>query len=622
MTKQGPTYKQAVQRTGLEVLQAKNFDITEHKNIKAAEYEHTDECAAKGCLIAAAYIRQSKGEEDSMEAQQNAIGRWKAKAEQDTEKIVHIGYIVFDKTGAWVENGPPPKRPGYDTLRQLVSHKKIDILLARELSRYNRIPEDLLIFLRECREGGIFVSTMMDGINGDAADNQNLGTAIMVVIKAVTNSQSSRETGQRITENTIELRECGFWLGGMQEGYFPRGGEYRETMDERGRPIRELYAPRHPRTHSSGQTIYGKILDPVDGWKEAANKAAGIIISGGNLRQAGKAFQEAGFECRMQDGQIESGRIRLWLTSPILIGYQSHDTDGVLRVKRANNGLRRLQYVQRDADGVPVRGVTPVMEDDRWLELQHAIQSREDMRTPRTPFLLQGAMKCEKCGYTMTRAKSSRTGFGMYICLNTKRGTCGGVSISMDKTDEYVTQQILDRFDPAKIEASRLSWEAEKAATLGALPQGHADELKDLNSKYDIITDMLLDETSPAARTKLKARMDEIAKRIDELQAYKQHEPKASPISIILDGAEVSGRNLKDLWPTFKIETKNAIVRAATEGIQIKGVLRNQNDGKGRFTYDNTRIVIWWRGEDKPAAWDQQHISHAQLASDTNEALV
>jgi hypothetical protein len=231
-------------------------------------------------------------------------------------------------------------------------------------------------------------------------------------------------------------------------------------------------------------------------------------------------------------------------------------------------------------------------------------------------------MKCEKCGYTMTRAKSSKTGFGMYICLNTKRGTCGGVSISMDKTDQHVEQQLLDRFDPAKIEASRLSYEAEKKATLSALPQGHADELKDLGSKYDIITEMLLEEASPAARTRLKARMDEIAKRIDELQTYKHHEPKTSPISIILDGAEVAGHNLKDLWPTLRIETKNAIIRSATEGIQIKGVLRNQSDGKGRFTYDTSRIVIWWREEEKPAEWDEPHASHAQLATDPNAALV
>ena len=622
MTKQRPRYNEAINRTNIEVLESKNFAIADHKNIKEVEFEHSEDCATKGCLVAAAYIRQSKGEEDSMEAQQNAIGRWQTKAEQDTNKNVHIGYIVWDKTGAWVENGPPPKRPGYDTLRELVSHLKVDLLIARELSRFNRIIEDLLMFLRDCREAGIDVITIMDGITGNAADSKNMGTVMSVVVKAVMNSNESRTTGARITENTIELRECGFWLGGLQAGYFPRGGEYRETMDERGRPIRELYAPRHPRTHSSGQTVYGKIIDPVEGWKEAVHKAAGIIISGGNFKEAGKIFKEAGFDCTMKDGEIESGRVRMWLTSPILIGYLSNDTEGVLRIKRSNNGLRRLQYVQRDADGVPVKGVTPVMEEDRWLELQHAIQGKTDMRTARTPFLLQGAMTCEKCGYTMTRSKSVK-GFEQYVCLNTKRGTCAGVTVSLTKTDEIISAAVIDRFDPARIEASRLAYEAEKKAILNSLPQGHAEELKDLNTKLDLITDMLIDEASPAARTKLKQRLDEIAKKIDDLQTYKAQEPKTPAVSIVLDGADVQGYNLRDLWPNLTTEQRNAIIRSATESIQVKGVQRSNTAGSGRFSFDASRIVIWWRGEERPANWDIQHASNtAQLETATEAALV
>jgi hypothetical protein len=313
-------------------------------------------------------------------------------------------------------------------------------------------------------------------------------------------------------------------------------------------------------------------------------------------------------------GDYEHQKARAWLTSPILIGYLSRDTEGELRTNRYNSGLRRLQYVQMDADGNIVRGVDPVMSMDRWLELQHAIQSRMDMRAPRTPFLLQGVLTCERCGYGMTRAKSV-SGYTNYICLNTKRGTCGGVNISMARIDEYIESEMLKRYDPAQIENSRLAYEEEIERLKAAMPTGHTEELAELSAKLNLITDMLLDETSPAGRENLKKKRDDITKKIDELQTFQAQMPSAPSMSVLLDGADIDGYSLADLWTNLPIEKRNAFIRSAVESIQIKTVKRNQSEGNGRFLFDPSRVVIWWRGTSKPLAWDQQHASHLEVSA-------
>jgi hypothetical protein len=221
----------------------------------------------------------------------------------------------------------------------------------------------------------------------------------------------------------------------------------------------------------------------------------------------------------------------------------------------------------------------------------------------------------------MTRAKSI-SGYTNYVCLNTKRGTCSGVSISMKGVDAYIESELLKRFDPDEIEASRQAYAEEMERLKQALPTGHADELADLNAKLNLLTDIMLEETSPAGRANYKKRIDDITKKIDELQTLKPAEPTAPSIGVVLDGANIDGYALRELWPNLPIEQRNAIIRSATEGIQVKGVKRQSTAGSGRFEFDSSRVIIWWRGTPKPLAWDAQHSSHSEVDADSKAALV
>jgi DNA invertase Pin-like site-specific DNA recombinase len=602
------------------------MDITKLRNIIELEIVHTDKCKANGCIEAACYIRQSKGEQDSMEAQIAAELRWVEKAERATNKVVHIKYRVWDKTPAWTDFGPAPKRPGMDTLNELIKNKAIELTLARELSRYNRIVEDLLVWLRDCRINGVHVQSYIDGIEGDCSDNQNFATVIQVMLKAATNSNESRTIGKRILENTLELKECGFWMGGLQTGYFPREGKYIEEVDTRGNKILVLHAPKFPRTHEKGMTIHGKILDPLPNWKEAVEEATSAILKGESLRAAGRALEKYGFSCTPPGSNtVESTRVKAYLSSPILIGYLSNDKGNALSGNVAKySGFERLKYVQKDSNGNPVAGVEPVMDYGRWVDLQHALVKIKDLRKPRTPFLLQGLLTCERCGYGMTRYHNKANDFTGYICLKTKTCNCKGVVISMDSLDKYIVEELFKVFTKKKLEQSRASYEDEKSLLIKQLPEAFGSELAELNKKYDILTDLLLDEQSPTARQKYKEKQDELAAKMDALNSYKVKEPSEPNLLLALDGMEIDGYGLPKIWDTLELHQKTAIIRAATEGILIKQVGNNPFGRKrdGRFEFDKTRIVIWWRNTEKPAEWNTRHINMTKTDKQEVEAQV
>jgi hypothetical protein len=148
-----------------------------------------------------------------------------------------------------------------------------------------------------------------------------------------------------------------------------------------------------------------------------------------------------------------------------------------------------------------------------------------------------------------------------------------------------------------------------------SLPEAHTNELIELNKKYDILQDMLLEETSATARKKMKDKLDEIAKKIDDTQTYKIAEPKTPSISVVLDGANVKCWELENIWHTLTIQQKTAIIRSVTDGILIKQVGHDpyRRPHKGRFFFDETRIVIWWRGEERPKEWDLKHPNIVRL---------
>jgi hypothetical protein len=194
----------------------------------------------------------------------------------------------------------------------------------------------------------------------------------------------------------------------------------------------------------------------------------------------------------------------------------------------------------------------------------------------------------------------------------------------MDSLDKYIVEELFKVFTKKKLEQSRASYEDEKSLLIKQLPEAFGSELAELNKKYDILTDLLLDEQSPTARQKYKEKQDELAAKMDALNSYKVKEPSEPNLLLALDGMEIDGYGLPKIWDTLELHQKTAIIRAATEGILIKQVGNNPFGRKrdGRFEFDKTRIVIWWRNTEKPAEWNTRHINMTKTDKQEVEAQV
>lgn len=545
---------------------------------------------------AVAYTRQSKGEEESLAEQRGSVPRWAKAAADKLGKPVRVIAIITDATGAWAHaDDIPPVRPGWDGLNAALPHGLFDLVLAREQSRLSRDEDEPTIFYRRARRCGIETFTSMEG----HVSAQDLGTRILTKIKAVTNNEESSTTSKRIRENRVEKRECGFWLGGpVPTGWWPRGGKYVEEVDAKGRTVSRLQADRVARTHpQTGMTMYGKVLEPIEDLKPAILAAVAAIRSGGTWTDAGRAMQENGWPTDTSNGTLYISSVRNLLTSPLLVGYLPHDDRRVSSKEKAHQpGRERLKYVQRDANGVPVQGVDPIMTLTEFLSLQDIIERMSRRRAHQEVALLAGVAECGKCGRRMHRSKVGRRGSGqqVYTC-----GGCNGVSVITTHAEEKLTKAILARFTADAVRDQAAAYEKEAQAIIEATPEANRTEVREMQAMLDDITELMTTTTSKAGRAALQRKFDETAARIDELTLTPPGLPTLGNVAGIVEDFD-----LRVIWPELTADQRNAIVREAVERVAVRP---SQNGGKrneaGRLCHEDDRLVVWWRGESAPKQW-------------------
>ncbi len=133
-----------------------------------------------------------RAEDGSPEAQKNRCLEFVQHLEQKTgASYSHIEHISDEGF-----SGKNTKRPGYLKLWDLISAKKIDLVIATELSRLNRSVRDFLEFVDHCKIHDVDIAIL--GLDLDTSTAQ--GKMMVVVFAAL--AQFERETtGQRVKEN-------------------------------------------------------------------------------------------------------------------------------------------------------------------------------------------------------------------------------------------------------------------------------------------------------------------------------------------------------------------------------------------------------------------------------------
>jgi site-specific DNA recombinase len=135
-----------------------------------------------------------------------------------------------------------------------------------------------------------------------------------------------------------------------------------------------------------------------------------------------------------------------------------------------------------DDNGLPVVGQwEPILSDSDWESLTALIgvHSRAGRGTNTRVYLLSGVLRCGRCGSKMRAlkpAKSRPDSTFTYLCESPANGGCSGVGINGPKTDEYITELVMQMYEREA---------AERGQTVDRGPWSRQPELDEL--RWDIV---------------------------------------------------------------------------------------------------------------------------------------
>jgi len=149
---------------------------------------HTTEAQSKPLsqrkLQVAAYCRVSSGSEEQLNSYKSQIEYYTAKI-NETPNWFNVG--IFADKGL---SGTTANRPGFQKLLKLAKRKKVDLIIAKSISRFSRNIEDCIKITRELRGKGIGVFFEYENINTAEMDDETIFTVLSSLAQSESISMS------------------------------------------------------------------------------------------------------------------------------------------------------------------------------------------------------------------------------------------------------------------------------------------------------------------------------------------------------------------------------------------------------------------------------------------------
>jgi DNA invertase Pin-like site-specific DNA recombinase len=555
--------------------------------------------ALPGELNFAGYGRNSKGEATKVMDQVMSIRAWEKELTAKYGVTCRITHFYWDRTSAWTRpEQEPPYRPGWEILNvHAYEQRRYDGVACWVSSRLSRDRVQPIDFVNRMGRRNVIVWTEVEGVQ----HMNDLGGSFMTAAKAFTNEDYSATTSKNIRSKRRPKNQLGFYVGGsFPLGYTLKGIVYAEDGT--------FTAPLFERVGEDGTRANGKIMEPAQGWEATVRKIyKHIVENGGSLRDAADMLVADGWLEKNADQRKTNDRARYALTNPILAGYLTHNDsakESAADMRNRNNRYRdftiRIDRVQKDADGKPVQGVEAVLSLDEYLSLQMAINKRTFTRAPLVDVLLRKMVKCGKCGRTCSRRTSSSAVSGVYSCNGLQDKSCKGVSIQVAMLEKYAVECLKAKFDEENARAEHGQYESQ----LANLSDGNDEmnQIAKLRTLLDETIDAINPDLSPVLLEAYQKKAEKIAEQIEELQKLAPKLPSAQPVAKVLPAGGL------EQWDQLDFETQRKVISAAIEGVLVlpvgKGKARVMNDPAKLKALLDERVVIWWRGERQPAAWN------------------
>lgn len=331
------------------------------------------------------YIRLSLREADegtSLDSQRAAI---QAYADVHGEQIEFFTDDGF--------SGRSTKRPAYQELRRRLAEPDLTAIVCRSVDRLGRNLKEFLVLVDEAAEHGIFVVATASSIDTSTSAGKMFTQLLRVFAEA-----ESSAIGERQVCSQRERRRQGRSIGVASYGY------------------------------QSQDTGSGSFKVIVEHQANIILTAAEAVLAGGSIYSTARAMNDAG-ETTSRGNPWAGVSLRRLLSNPSIAGLRHHqgqlltDDTGAL-------------YHDKHLEIVPLA---------RWRELQEVLQSRKTNRVvgeAGEQLLLSGVARCGTCSGTFIKGSRSNQP-SRYRCRNLENNKCAqGVTISADKLDAYVLEQL------------------------------------------------------------------------------------------------------------------------------------------------------------------------------------
>lgn len=523
------------------------------------------------------YARQSKQREDESQGSPEAQ-RAQTRALIDARGWTFAGH--FDDLGA---SGYDPKvaRPGLDAALAAVERGDADVVVVYRLDRLTRrgVAEALRIVETLRSNGASLVSASETFLDTTTA----MGTGIFGLFAAMA-EQESENISTRSRGAKATLRAAGSHAGGRP----PFGFDAVRAVDGK-------------------LTVRRLVPNPIEA--DVVREAVSRALAGDGVVGIARDFNTRGLRPRSGADWRTSTLTRI-LRAPQVGGYMPASRPG--RNAEAPRDSRGRVLLELDAEGAPLQPWEPIVDPADWHRLQDVLDARPVVRgTAKVASLLGGGgmSRCSLCGGGLSASRLANGG-GSYRCMrNRSGGSCKGVSVSMEHSEDYVARAVFARLatlDPANDnDAALLSIATERFAARNTDP-ALAGERYTLSASLDAARSALerLDDDradglfpGETGRARYRRQVAALTARIESASAALAAVPGDGPAVIPwLDSAswgDTGPIGPDSPWQSWDVAERREFLRLAIDCVEVLPASGRQAGGNAPFRPAERLRIVW-----------------------------
>ena len=277
----------------------------------------------------AIYARVSTEHEAQLSALENQMDWYKPILSARPEWTLVAQYVDEGITGTSAE-----KRPQFMKMIEDAKHKKFDMIITREVSRFARNTVDTLQFTRKLKEYGVEVFFINDNIKTFDGDGE-----LRLTIMATLAQDESRKTSIRVKAGQQTSMENGVFYGNGNILGYDRVGKELVINPEQAQTVRMIYD-----MYLSGMGV---------------TKIQYELEKRGRLTATGKTKWFASYISHMLKNSFYCG----------IITYHKEYTPDYLKQRKIKN--------YGDIDLVQVKGThTPIVTEEEYARVQEIIKAK------------------------------------------------------------------------------------------------------------------------------------------------------------------------------------------------------------------------------------------------------